>query len=186
MTATYFKRYTMQFDLREAILGTAALPTGYSLVPWSSQLIEQHALAKFESFCNELDSNVFPCLGELEGCRRLMKEISCRQGFIPSATWLVTYQDPVSGEIQNCGTVQGIREQVDVGSIQNLGLAPVHRGKGIGTTLLNQALAGFKKSGIGFVRLEVTSQNLGALRLYERLGFETVRTVYKSIDLSYA
>ncbi len=176
----------MQFDLRQKELGTGPLPAGYCLVPWSGKILNQHAMAKFESFKNELDANVFPCLGEYEGCLRLMKEISCRQGFIASATWLVTFEDANTGQLESCGTVQGIREQVDVGSIQNLGIAPLHRGKKIGSILLRQSLAGFQSAGIEFVRLEVTASNVGALRLYERMGFETVRTVYKSIDLAYA
>jgi len=34
--------------------------------------------------------------------------------------------------------------------------------------------------------LEVTAQNSGALRLYSRLGFKTVKTVYKAVELAYA
>ena len=32
-----------------------------------------HAEVKYKSFREELDSNVFPCLGDREGCRRLME-----------------------------------------------------------------------------------------------------------------
>lgn len=185
MTVTYFKRYRMQFDLRDGCLEADPLAPGYSLVPWSPGTIPRHANAKFRSFREELDANVFPCLGDAEGCLRLMKEISCRQGFIPKATWLITCTNPKSGIVENCGTVQGIREQPDVGSIQNLGIAPGHRGKGLGSVLLAHALAGFRSTGIKFVTLEVTAQNYGAVRLYERMGFRVLRTVFKSIDVPY-
>ena len=185
MTVTYFKRYRMQFDLREGCLENQPLAAGYALVPWSIEVLEAHANAKFRSFREELDANVFPCLGDAEGCLRLMKEISCRQGFISKATWLVTYQNPDTGIVENCGTVQGIREQPDVGSIQNLGIAPTHRGKGLGSALLSRALQGFNSAGIQFVTLEVTAQNYGAVRLYHRMGFRTLRTVFKSIDVAY-
>ena len=185
MTVTYFKRYRMQFDLREGCLEDQPLAEGYALVPWGTNVLEAHANAKFRSFREELDANVFPCLGDAEGCLRLMKEISCRQGFIPKATWLLTYQNPDTGLVENCGTVQGIREQPDVGSIQNLGIAPSHRGKGLGSALLSRALQGFNLAGIQFVTLEVTAQNYGAVRLYHRMGFRTLRTVFKSIDVAY-
>ena len=185
MTVTYFKRYRMQFDLRDGLVNPAELPSDYQLVSWRGDILEAHANAKYRSFREELDANVFPCLGDAEGCLRLMKEISCRQGFIPRATWLVTYVDPDTGQKENCGTVQGIREQTDVGSIQNLGIAPGHRGKGLGTVLLANALRGFSYEGIKFVNLEVTAQNYGAVRLYQRMGFRTLRTVFKSIDVNY-
>lgn len=187
MTVTYFKRYRMQCDLRRGVVETqVALPPHYQLVPWDNRLVRSHADAKYNSFREEIDSNVFPCLGDAEGCLRLMNEISCRQGFLGQATWLITKTNPRSDHIENCGTVQGIREQVEVGSIQNLGIVPEHRGFGLGSALLHQSLLGFHSEGIKFVTLEVTSHNLGALRLYKRMGFKIVRTVYKSIDLAYA
>ncbi len=175
----------MQFDLRDGCIDAPDLPDNYQLARWHGNILEAHANAKFRSFREELDANVFPCLGDAEGCLRLMKEISCRQGFIPQATWLVTFVDPGTGRKENCGTVQGIREQTDVGSIQNLGIAPIHRGKGIGTVLLANSLKGFMSVGIKFVNLEVTAQNYGAVRLYQRMGFRTLRTVFKSIDVTY-
>ncbi|MFM8581583.1 MAG: hypothetical protein ACKOFW_08775, partial [Planctomycetaceae bacterium] len=45
---------------------------------------------KFESFRAELDSQIFPCLGELRGCLDLMSEIAQRATFVPGATWLIT------------------------------------------------------------------------------------------------
>ena len=186
MAVTYFKRYRMQFDLREGYATPPPMPAGYQFVPWSHRILKNHAEAKFRSFRNELDSNVFPCLGDAEGCLRLMKEISCRNGFVPESTWLIQFHDEETGYTENCGTIQGIREQADVGSIQNVGIVPSHRGQGLGKTLLAQSLLGFEQTGIQFVTLEVTAQNSGALRLYRHMGFRTLRTVYKSVELSYA
>ena len=160
------------------------MPFGYQLLPWSPEWLEIHADVKYRSFRDELDSQVFPCLGEPDGCLRLMREISARQGFVPQATWLVTYTDPETGRKENCGTVQGIREKVDVGSIQNIGIVEGHRGKGIGSAMVTQSLKGFQSVGIRIVTLEVTEKNTGALRLYERLGFQVLRTVFKSVELA--
>ncbi len=184
MAVVYFKRYRMQIDLRDLRFDEFVIPAGYEFHAWHHRFINAHAEAKFRSFRNELDANVFPCLGDADGCLRLMKEISCRQGFIPESTWLVTYQGPDSIRRENCGTVQGISEKVDVGSIQNIGIVKAHRGKGIGSMIVRHCLRGFKQAGIKFVTLEVTANNSGACRLYERLGFRTLRTVYKSVEIN--
>ena len=91
--------------------------------------------------------------------------------------------DPASKRAVAVGTIQGIREQVEVGAIQNIGITPEFRGLGLGTVLVQSALAGFRKIGLKFATLEVTANNLDAVRLYERLGFERLRVVYKSVDI---
>lgn len=184
MPVTYFHRYRMRYDLWQGVQDSRPVPPGYHFKPWHSKLLPNHAEVKFRSFRNELDANVFPCLGDADGCLRLMKEISNRQGFIPQATWLVQHEDPKTGKIENCGTVQGIRSQTDVGAIQNIGIVADHRGNGLGAQLMQHCLRGFKESGVRFVTLEVTSHNTGAMRLYQRIGFEVLKTVYKSAEIN--
>ena len=53
------------------------LPAGYWFIPWDESLLEAHAEAKYLSFRLEIDANVFPCLGELHGCQRLMSGPRC-------------------------------------------------------------------------------------------------------------
>lgn len=174
----------MQFDLREVEFGDLEIPGDFEFLAWSPSLLNAHAEAKYRSFRNEIDANVFPCLGNADGCLRLMREISCRQGFVPESTWLATHTDPVTGRRNNCATVQGIRENVDVGSIQNIGVVSGLRGQGIGSLIVRHCLQGFQSVGIKIVTLEVTANNTGAIRLYERLGFRVLRTVFKSVEVS--
>lgn len=186
MGITYFKRYRMEYDLSGPLFRLPDLPEGYSLVAWRDALLDAHADTKYRSFRCEIDSNVFPCLGDREGCRRLMAEIIRRPGFLQSATWLLGWQPPGSSRLDYCGTVQGIRDRKGVGSIQNLGVIPEHRGRGLGSYLIFNALEAFRAAGLQRAHLEVTAQNLGALRLYHRLGFRTVKTVYKAVEVAYA
>ncbi len=185
MGVTYFKRYRMEISLAGIEPESFPLADGYQMHAWSDGLLDSHAEAKYRSFCYELDANVFPCLGDQEGCRRLMREISRRPNFIPLATWLLTYQGPADSLPENCGTVQGLCDTSGVGAIQNLGIAESHRGQQLGTRLLMQALAGFRDAGRAKAFLEVTAQNVGAVRLYERLGFRKVKTVYKVAQVSF-
>lgn len=186
MGLTYFKRFRMEVDLDEDLFVPPPLPPGYSIVPWRESLLDAHAEVKYLSFCYELDVNIFPCLGDREGCHRLMRDISRRESFLPRATWLLQYTPPGREKVEYCGTVQGLSDSPTSGSIQNLGIVPEHRGLGLGTRLLHAALVGFRDSGLERGNLEVTAQNTGAVRLYRRLGFRTVRTVYKAAEVVFA
>ncbi len=185
MSVTWFKRYRMQIELGSVLVPEAPTHDRYEFLPWHANLVGDHATAKYCSFRDELDSHVFPCLGNADGCRKLMKEIFGRKGFVPEATWLLKFTDPFNGHSENCGTVQGICDEQQTGSIQNLGIVPAHRGFGLGSTLLSYSLQGFRSAGIERVNLEVTAHNESALNLYRRLGFTIKKIVYKSIDLAY-
>jgi ribosomal protein S18 acetylase RimI-like enzyme len=186
MGLTYFKRYRMEIDLRGRSLVPIPLPPHYRLIAWDRSLIDAHAEAKFHSFRTEIDANVFPCLGEADGCRRLMNEIARKDGFLPEATWLLAYDVPGEHRLDFCGTVQGIRDRSGTGAIQNLGVTPEHRNSQLGSCLLIHALAGFQAAGLPRAYLEVTAQNSGAIRLYHRMGFVTARTVYKAVEVAYS
>jgi hypothetical protein len=181
----YFKRYRMEIALPGRDLSVPRVPPGYHFLPWRPDLLDAFAEAKYASFHSEMDANVFPCLGDLDGCRRLMREIVRKPGFLPETTWLLTYSRG-SKLAEFCGTVQGIRDASGLGAIQNLGVAPEHRNGGLGTILLFYALQGFRQVGIRRVYLEVTAHNDGALRLYRRVGFVTVKTVYKAVEHVYS
>lgn len=191
MGVTYFKRYRMErlldgggcYDLLPLL---PEMAPGYRLVPWHASMIESHAVAKYRSFYGEIDAQVFPCLGDLIGCHRLMQEISDKHGFLPTATWLLTYQNRPTDEVEYCGTIQGIVDSVGCGNIQNLGVVPEHRGRGLGGQLLLAAVRGFSRQGLRRASLEVTAQNDNAIRLYRRMGFRRVKTVYKAVEVAYS
>jgi ribosomal-protein-alanine N-acetyltransferase len=65
---------------------------------------------------------------------------------------------------------------VDEIHINNVAVRPAFRGQGIGTALLHQALAEGRRLGARRATLEVRASNLGARRLYERLGFYVAGT----------
>jgi ribosomal protein S18 acetylase RimI-like enzyme len=186
MDLNYFKRYRMEIDLFGRDLNNIPIPNGYSFVPWDESLMEAFAQVKYLSFRNEIDANVFPCFTDLNGCRRLMGDIVRKPGFLPDATWLAVYKSEDQNLPTYCGTIQGIRDKTGLGAVQNLGITPEHRDLGLGTCLLFRGLEGFQRAGIRRVFLEVTAQNTGAIRLYHRLGFVTVKTVYKAVEPAYS
>jgi len=212
MGLTYFKRFRMEIDLRGRDFSNSILPANFYFVPWDRAHLEAHAVAKYHSFREEIDSNVFPCLGDYAGCLHLMEEIAAKPSFLPEATWLVAClahgdsgENPTSGKpeigisfddrrdhfdhhgpVRYCGTVQGVIDRSGMGAIQNLGVVPDFRGLGLGKALMARALAGFQNAGLGRAFLEVTAQNSSAVQLYKRLGFARSRTVYKVSEVAYA
>jgi ribosomal protein S18 acetylase RimI-like enzyme len=184
MGLTYFKRFRMELDLSGVELTAPKISPAYHFVPWKRSLLEVHAEVKYQSFQDEIDAAVFPCFNDLAGCHRLMDEIVHRKGFVPESTWLAAVSGG-SGEILDyCGTVQGIRDRSGMGAVQNLGIVPHHRGRQVGTVLMMLALEGFRKNNLNRVFLEVTANNVRAIRLYRRLGFRVVKTTYRAVEVA--
>jgi ribosomal protein S18 acetylase RimI-like enzyme len=184
MSVSYFKRYRMELDLRGRRFLPVSVPRGYRLLAWHPTMVAKHAVAKFESFRNEIDADVFECLADLAGCQRLMQEICHKDGFLPEATWLAAWVE--GDEVEYCGTIQGIRATHKYGAIQNVGITPAHRGHGVGSALIQAALVGFQQVGLPRAYLEVTAQNERAIRLYKRLGFRRTKTLFKAVELAYS
>ena len=173
MSAVLFKRYRMERKLRW-LPAVPELPEGYFWVPWDPALLADHAEVHYRAFCQELDAQLFPSFGDYFGCRLLLENISSSAYFVPQATWLIACAT------ECCGTIQCSSFMPRVGTIQNVGVVPEHRGKGLGRALLLQALHSFRQLGFHRAALEVTAENEPAVRLYESLGFRTVQTLYRS------
>jgi ribosomal-protein-alanine N-acetyltransferase len=60
---------------------------------------------------------------------------------------------------------------VKKGHVVSVAVLEQHRGKGIGTMLVNESLKGVKMRQCGEMYLEVRCSNNDAVKLYERLGF---------------
>jgi ribosomal protein S18 acetylase RimI-like enzyme len=172
---SYFKRFRMEIDLYDPP-PRSVLPEGYSCVAWDDSLLEQHAEVMYWCFRDEIDSVVFPSLGDRKGCYHLMSEIRRKRGFLPEATWLLASPNGY------CGTIQAVCERSGLGAIQNLGVIAAQRGRGLGAALLLHALHGLYYAGLGRAFLEVTAQNEAAVRLYQRIGFHRRKTIYKAVE----
>ena len=186
MSTTYFRRFRMEIDLAEARLPRPVLPAGYVWLPWSFALLDRHAAVKYESFRSEIDARVFPCLGDVAGCQRLMFEITKQKTFLPETTWLIVRPATVRQPAADCGTIQGLAQTRALGAVQNVGVGPEHRGLGLGRALVLKALHGFRRAYLRRVYLEVTADNGPAVELYRSLGFRLSRTMYKAVEAEVA
>lgn len=189
--SVFFKRYRMQIEvdtmphspssprsLASTVSKASEAGETVEWLPWHPRLVGLHALAKWESFRFEMDGNVFPCLADREGCKQLMRDIVAKPNFVPEATWLAIAHPGTLNE-SVVGTIQGLRTGPLIGAIQNIGVVPAWRGRGIGRELIRRSLLGFQEVGCRSVTLEVTVHNSAAIRLYGSIGFERTETVYK-------
>jgi ribosomal-protein-alanine N-acetyltransferase len=60
------------------------------------------------------------------------------------------------------------------GYVSDLVVQEAWRGKGVGRDLLNGLLARFRARGLKTARIGAISENVGAIKLYERMGFSQV------------
>lgn len=181
MMSRYLKRFRMEIDVQHTPLPRAVLPETYRWGAWSPRLLGRHAATKHASFHGQLDCQLFPALGTFTGCLDLMRGISRHSGFLPQATWLVECDEIHEATGFPCGTIQGIAHNTTLGSIQNIGVLPEHRGLGLGRALILKALRGFRSHGLIRVYLDVTADNVAAVKLYHSLGFQRVKTGYREI-----
>jgi len=173
MAPSHFKRYRMERPLA-GLPEPSPLTAGYWPTPWQEHLLQIHADVKFHCFRGDLDGRLFPNLGDRIGCGELMASLRARDGFCSAATWLM------AGPEGYCGTVQGVLEGRS-GAIQNLGIVPEQRGRGLGAALLILALRGFARAGAVRCSLEVTADNAAAIGLYLRYGFRRTRVFYRPL-----
>ena len=111
----------------------------------------------------------------VEGGRGLSEEVKARlpQGLAehPTAFALLALDNDAAVGVAVCiggfSTFAG-RPLINV---HDLAVMPTHRGRGIGTRLLDAVSERARQSGCCKVTLEVRSSNANARRLYERLGF---------------
>ncbi len=174
MGVIYYKRFRMEVDLTED-LPQFDLPESYFWREWADGLTDLHAEIKYRSFCDEVDSRVFPILGDRWGCQRLMREIRAKPGFLPEATWLI------GCERGYCATIQGIVDSTGMGSIQNVAVLPGFRRLGLGKALVRKSLDGFRDFGVSHVMLEVTAENPNAVRMYRKIGFRKAKTTFRAV-----
>ncbi len=80
--------------------------------------------------------------------------------------WLATAD---GGEAAGCVALR--RLEPGVGEMKRLFVCPTHRGSGLGRRLVETVVTGATTAGYDRLRLDTTPEMVGAIRLYEALGF---------------
>ncbi len=132
----------------------APLPAGVSLLAWSPQLADRFFEAYQAAF---RDRPGFP------GWSKEKWTDWATGDFRPEASYVVCCGDLAVGFIVCADEF-----------IVQVGVRPEWRGRGIASALVVAALSSLRAAGTRHAFLDVNVNNPGALRLYERLGFEKI------------
>ncbi len=141
---------------------------------WSDHHLEGAAHLIARAYNNHVDSGINDQYRNYSGARRFLYNTSQHPGcglFFRRAALVASY--PGSGEL--CGVCLASLVKDNVGHITQLCVAPHLSGQGIGHELLRRSLGSFRNHGCEGVSLTVTGVNQGAISLYERIGFRTIR-----------
>jgi ribosomal protein S18 acetylase RimI-like enzyme len=173
----YFHLYTRQFmllNLAQAQLGSKPLSSGLRLEPWSDRGFEAAARLIQLSYANHVDSEINDQYRTEAGGMKFLRNIVLLPGcgqFLPEASFLVR---PATGE-RPIGMVLTSTVAERVGHTTQICVMPGHHGHGIGRALMESAIQALQRRRYESLSLTVTSLNASAVRLYEHLGFRTIK-----------
>jgi ribosomal protein S18 acetylase RimI-like enzyme len=168
-------RNFMVFDLRRtAELAPGGAAARLSIETWSDVRQEEAARVIAEAYAGHVDSGINDQYQSAGGARRFLTNIvqypGCGAFFQPAS---LLASDASTGRL--FGVCLASLLARDVGHITQICVSPPMQGIGAGYELLRRSLAVLAASGCRKASLTVTAANTGAVRLYERVGFATIR-----------
>lgn len=175
---TYLRRF-MVLDLsgrRPDSPGGARLKGGpFAFEPWQRKHDRQVAQLLWHTYRGHVDAVINDQYASVEGASRLLENITELHGcgeLLASPSQVVTHQP--TGKLAGVVVMTAVRP--GTAHIPQVAVAREFQAQGLGTALLERAFREAQEQGYREVSLTVTDLNVGAVRLYERLGFETFRS----------
>lgn len=179
---SHFEGYRRRFmalsllhgPLAHAKRGSSSL-NDFLIVPWERKHDHEAAELVYDTYCNHVDTIINDQYGSLAGATRLIENIIHQHGcgeYLPHLSHVALHRS--SQRLAGILAVTAVLP--DTAHIPQVAIARPFQGCGLGTLLMELSFEDLARQGYQQVSLTVTDQNAGALRLYERLGFETFRT----------
>jgi ribosomal protein S18 acetylase RimI-like enzyme len=166
-------RNFMRIDLRTAALGPGHVRRPMYLETWSDHYHDGAAQVISEAYSGHIDSRINDQYRSPAGARRFLYNIvqypGCGAFFRPAS--FAAFEP--NGRV--CGISLASLVSPQCGHITQICVMPSVRGTGIGYALLRQSLTTLRDMGCQAASLTVTAGNTGAVELYERVGFRTIR-----------
>jgi ribosomal protein S18 acetylase RimI-like enzyme len=172
--ASTFERNFMRVDLRRARLGEGRIRRPIYIERWSDHYQDPAAHLIAVAYQGHLDSRINDQYCSIAGARRFLYNIvqypGCGTFYRPAS---FAAFDAKTGRL--CGISLASLVSSDCGHITQICVSPEVRGAGVGYELLRRSLTTLAEARCRYTSLTVTSDNEGAVQLYERTGFETIR-----------
>ncbi len=178
--AMRYPRYLMVADVeRVREMRPRAVGERVVMDRWTERRQEEVAHLIAASYRGHIDSQINDQYRSAEGARRFLFNIVQYPGcgaFFPPGCWVAL--ERMTGRV--CGVSLASLVGEEVGHITQICVSPGMRGVGVGSELLRRSVEALGQSGARRVSLTVTKANEGAVKLYERVGFE-VRKEFQAL-----
>jgi ribosomal protein S18 acetylase RimI-like enzyme len=169
-----YARNFMRIDLRHSPLSPGHVRLPMYVEKWSDHYQDSAAQLIAAAYAGHVDSRINDQYRSPAGARRFLYNIVQYPGcgaFYRPASYAAF--EAVTGRL--CGASLASLVAPDCGHITQICVSPAVRGTGIGHELLRQSLTTLRDMGCRTASLTVTASNEDAVKLYERVGFVTVR-----------
>jgi ribosomal protein S18 acetylase RimI-like enzyme len=148
--------------------------SGMILERWDHRYFEQCARLIQLSYASHVDGEINDQYRSESGALRFLKNIIILPGcgqFQPEASFVLRapYENQLVAVILNSRVATGVGHTTQICAI------PGYQGRGLGRRLMEASLQALRARNFHTVSLTVTSGNERAVRLYEGLGFTTVK-----------
>lgn len=151
------------------------LEEAFSSERWERKYDRQAASLLYYTYRDHVDAVINDQYSSTAGAARLIENIVQMRGcgeFIESASSVVIHH--ATRKLAGVLALTAVRPFT--AHIPQIAVAPEFQGAGLGSFMLKSAFGELQRQGFHEVSLTVTDLNGGAVRLYERLGFETFHT----------
>jgi ribosomal protein S18 acetylase RimI-like enzyme len=169
-----FDRNFMRLDLRRAPLPEGRLRRAISIDRWADVHQEPAAHLIATAYQGHVDSSINDQYRSVMGARRFLHNIvqypGCGTFFRPAS---FAAFEPAHGAL--CGISLSSLVSQEFGHITQICVSRDVKGCGVGYALLRRSLLALRDVGCRAATLTVTAANEGAVELYKRVGFRTVR-----------
>ncbi len=173
-----FRLYTRQFmllPLEEAVLQSDETSAGLRLEPWDDRYFEPCARLIHLAYANHVDGEINDQYRSEAGALKFLKNIIILPGcgqFQADASFVLrpVGSDRLVGVVLTSAVSQG------VGHTTQICVMPGYQGHGLGRQLMEASIRALHAKRFTALSLTVTSANATAVRLYEHLGFHTIKT----------
>ncbi len=170
-----FLRNLMFADISKiSVAPHPGIPANVEISPWNELAREEAAYLIAVSYQNHIDSKINDQYLNLQGTRKFLKNITLYPGcgeFSEGCSFIA--RDRTTGSLIGLCMASVVAQ--NVGHVTQLCVAPSAHGFGIGHELMRHSLLSLLAMGCDQASLTVTAENRGAIRLYQKFGFEVIR-----------
>ena len=173
-----FQLYTRQFMLLDLHKGRESKAPSWGplrLTRWNDRYFEPCAKLIYLAYANHVDGEINDQYRSRAGALKFLKNIILLPGcgqFVPGASFVL--HEPGSDDL--VAAVLTSEVSSGVGHTTQICVMPGFQGHGIGRMLMETSADALRAMKFRELTLTVTSENRAAVQLYEKLGFQTIKS----------